>query len=55
MSSDERGPRRRLHRLGLVLALAWFAFVNVYFYWDLFRERAGQVPEVWDRLLALFR
>lgn len=42
------------YRLGLWLAITWFMFVNIVFYWHLFSQREGEIVQVWHRLLELF-
>ena len=50
MGSDKQEMAESHKRLDLWLAVAWFVFINVVFYWRLFQERLGELTVVWQLL-----
>lgn len=54
MPSDSPAPGRQ-RRLWMGLAMVWFVFVNVIFYWHLYQTRSAELSVIWERLMGVFR
>lgn len=37
------------------LAMTWFVFVNVVFYWQLYQARSAELTILWERVTGVFR